>query len=87
VPAPLTPIFILIEDWDGFVKGNGDTTLGLFLFFMIAIYIGYILFRSKRVFYKEGKLIMYKLFSNKIKILDKKNVGAIETFFPFSPFI
>jgi len=87
VPSPFAPIFILIESWELVIKGDGDSLLGLILFCFFAIYFIYVLSKSKRVFYKDGSLYVYGLFSNKMKILTKENVGGIETFFPFSPLI
>src|SRR5471030_327144 len=86
VPAPLAPVFILMGSWDLVIEKDGGTILGIILFCFIAIYIVYILSRSKRVYYKEGDLYVYGLFSNKMKILTKDYIGAVETFFPFSPF-
>lgn len=85
--VPLAPIFVLIESWDSIRKGEGDSILAVIVTFSFAIYFIYVLSRSKRVFYKEGNLYVYELFSNKMKILSKDNIGVIETFFPFSPFI
>jgi hypothetical protein len=87
VLVPLAPIFVLIESWDSIRKGEGDSILAVIVTFSFAIYFIYVLSRSKRVFYKEGNLYVYELFSNKMKILSKDNIGVIETFFPFSPFI
>jgi len=84
--VPLAPVFILIESWDSIRNGGGDSILGLIMFCFFTVYIIYILSRAKRIFYKDGNLYMYELFSDKMTIFTKDYVGGIETFFPFSPF-
>jgi len=81
------PVFVALGSWDEIIKGQGDSILAVIFYFRLGIYFSYMLWRSKRVFYKEGNLYVCELFSNKMKALIKENVGAVETFFPYSPFI
>ena len=65
VLVPLAPVFILIESWESIRNGEGDSILGLIMFCFFTVYIIYILSRAKRIFYKDGNLYVYELFSDK----------------------
>jgi hypothetical protein len=80
VVMPLGIIPLIISD--GFTR---DDMQGYCIYLSLIIFLIFVTYHSKRVFYKNSSIYLYNLFSNKFSIINKEKIGGIDRLISYDP--
>src|SRR6185437_6130405 len=72
----IAPVFFI--GLINFIITNNDSIYFALFFLPVLTYWGYLIYQSRRIYYKDGELYLYNLFSKKFVVVKKDKFGSID---------